>query len=834
MVAWEEQLIRGRVPEWTDKYVDYAALKRKLEATFPAMDKLDETPRPLYQRALSIAKRKSKSNGNVKNERRKTVGDQVDSEHERFNFSVSGEEEMAQCHLASGDFGLTMENLGMEGVMSPLLKPSMTEKAERAVSDAVEDFLDQIIRELHKAGRFYAEACNDLERKVEAYIECAEGSAAGAGGLGGGRRDAVEALRRSQKPNSATQDDNDFTRQASAGARGLGGGGATLQEELDALYIRCVRLTEFALLNSEASRKIAKKFDKRIRSDGVHQQMVKRQLMSSALADTPGSDALFTGERARKCRRLLERLLTVEHAAELRCLRARGLTRTSSQAGSAVKTQKAGAFRPIRASIALLLALLAGIGTHSFGDADAAFPPEAQRCVALLTFIVALWVGEACPFEGTAMLVPPLSVLLAVVEGETVEMRAKRAVGAVFSDTLYVALAGFVMTSVFASAGLDSIVAEALIMRLRDRPKVFLLSLMIFGVLLSALISNVTAPLLIIEALRPMLRDAPSDSRFSRATLLAVAFSCNAGGMATPISSPQNIAAMATLATAGGSVEWAQWFAVSLPTCVLTVLCGWMCILVLHAFDLSDDEKLRNNVFDARATSDTQRLHNLHKMDAQSLSRTQCFSLLAAALALIAFATPSFSKALGGTANASLLFIGVVVCAGAIPKTTFNGYSWHLLFLIGGGNALGLAVGDSGLLAAATAPIQSTLAESGAATLVVVLVCILAFATTFLSHTVAALVLMPLCVQLGEHAGGYADAVALVCALSCSSACGLPFSSFPNVSCVSCSDDAGAKYLSVMHFIKAGLPATALTALALCLVSWPLAAYVLPPRLEPI
>ena len=91
-----------------------------------------------------------------------------------------------------------------------------------------------------------------------------------------------------------------------------------------------------------------------------------------------------------------------------------------------------------------------------------------------------------------------------------------------------------------------------------------MLAIMWLGLGLSALLSNVTAPLLLVEVLKPLLRDMPTDSRYSRALLLGLAFSCNVGGMMTPISSPQNVASLQALRQRGGNITWGEWHLESL------------------------------------------------------------------------------------------------------------------------------------------------------------------------------------------------------------------------------------------------------------------------------
>jgi phosphate transporter len=77
--------------------------------------------------------------------------------------------------------------------------------------------------------------------------------------------------------------------------------------------------------------------------------------------------------------------------------------------------------------------------------------------------------------------------------------------------------------------------------------------------------------------------------------------------------------------------------------------------------------------------------------------------------------------------------------------------------------------------------------------------------STFVSHTVAALILMPLLVELGAQVGDAAG-VGVTAAFAISAAMALPFSSFPNVLILTATDDLDNQYLQVNDFLISGLP----------------------------
>lgn len=638
-----------------------------------------------------------------------------------------------------------------------------------------DQFMDDVLKELKKCSDWYSGTCAALESRTKTIAHEGEDDVAGAAGL-----------------------------------RSFAGRDVSQNEEVEQLHMQAVRLTDYVMLNSEALRKIVKKLDKQCGTE-FQDDFVKNHMKNSHLATFKGNEAVYDGERARACRRKLEDLLSPERLQELR-----NAAITSYEGAGLTKMT----LRPRRVLSSALLGILAFLAAPRF------FPGEenAQRCFVLVLFIVSLWVSEAAPFEATAMLVPPLAVFMEVLKGEREEC-AKKLLAAVFNDSLYLVLCGFVISSVFSHCHLDSRAASSLQRLFGGSPFVFMLAVMFLGTFLSALLSNVTAPLLLVEVLKPLLRDMPTDSRYSRAMLLGLAFACNIGGMMTPISSPQNVAALQTLRSQGRDISWSQWLMVSLPFCSLSVVIAWLLLMGVYLVDRSPVEKQRDELLTDRERKKAWKIP-LVMDDSEPFTASKVISLLGASATLLAFAFAPIAAVFGGTASTALFFVAVALGTGTISRSMFNNYSWHLLFLIGGGNALGLAVRESGLLAILTELARERLASSPWL-LVSQLVLILIAATTFVSHTVAALVLMPLVVDLGVAAGVPERAV-LVGALACSAACALPMTSFPNVNSLMATDDSGTPWLGVKHFLQAGIPMTALVGFMLCTVGYWLAVWACP------
>lgn len=103
--------------------------------------------------------------------------------------------------------------------------------------------------------------------------------------------------------------------------------------------------------------------------------------------------------------------------------------------------------------------------------------------------------------------------------------------------------------------------------------------------------------------------------------------------------------------------------------------------------------------------------------------------------------------------------------------------------------------------------------------------------STFVSHTVASIILMPLIVEVGIQCG-IPILLGGAAALAVSSGCALPFSSFPNVTTLLVTDDYQRKYLRVPDYLASGLPMSLVTVALISTVGYALIELVIIPAVE--
>ena len=106
---------------------------------------------------------------------------------------------------------------------------------------------------------------------------------------------------------------------------------------------------------------------------------------------------------------------------------------------------------------------------------------------------------------------------------------------------------------------------------------------------------------------------------------------------------------------------------------------------------------------------------------------------------------------------------------------------------------------------------QNVIAHHHTWTVLILLNLLVLVVATFISHTVSAVILLPVVDEIGKLLPDNESRVlVMAAALMCSCAMGLPVSGFPNMNAIMLEDRSGKRYLKSMDFIKNGIPASVL------------------------
>ncbi|OWB80539.1 hypothetical protein B5S32_g4823 [[Candida] boidinii] len=440
-------------------------------------------------------------------------------------------------------------------------------------------------------------------------------------------------------------------------------------------------------------------------------------------------------------------------------------------------------WRSIKIAITILVTGLL-LGLKSLHDT------QQKHCMALVICCAILWATEAIPLFTTSMLVPFLVVILKVLKADDGSaMDTVSAATYIFStmwnSTIMILIAGFTLAAALSKYNIAKVVSSWVLASAGTSPRRILLAVMGVSMFLSMWISNVAAPVLTYSLCAPLLKSIPTESGFAKALILGVALASDVAGVSSPISSPQNVIAIQALNPAPG---WGDWFSVSIPISILGLAVVWLEMIL--TFDIN-----------------TIKLKKITPIREKFCAK-QLFVCAITVLTIILWCVSSQTEDVFGSSGI-IACIPIIVFYGTsiLSPTDINNYPWSIVILAMGGIALGKAVTSSGLLHLIATSLQEKIGGYPPIAILAIFGALCLVFATFVSHTVSALIIVPLVQTIGRefhHEGLMVIGIALIASV----AMGMPSSGFPNSIAISMTDDLGKRYLTANHFITRGVIAS--------------------------
>ncbi|KAI0966103.1 SPX domain-containing protein [Xylaria arbuscula] len=394
--------------------------------------------------------------------------------------------------------------------------------------------------------------------------------------------------------------------------------------------------------------------------------------------------------------------------------------------------------------------------------------PEQQACLAMLIFVSLLWATEAIPLFVTSLLVPFLCVVLRVVRSDDKphkRLDADEATSYIFSamwtPVIMLLLGGFTIAAALSKCKIDKRIATFVLSKAGTRPRTVLIANMFVAAFASMLVSNVAAPVLCFSIIEPMLRNLPYGSNMSKAVIMGIALASNIGGMLSPIASPQNVVALGIMKP---PPTWGQWLFIVIPVGIVSLFLIW--ILLLLTFNPGKGTV----IIPIRSVR-------------EEFTGLQWFvSLVCLATIGLWCASHALEATFGHMGVIAILPIVIFFGVGILTKEDFNNFPWTIIILAAGGLSLGAAVKSSGLLHTVATKISAEVHELDLYIVLLIFSGLALVIATFISHTVAALILLPLVYDIGKvMEEPHPNLLVMATTLMCSAAMGLPTSGFPNM-----------------------------------------------------
>ena len=420
--------------------------------------------------------------------------------------------------------------------------------------------------------------------------------------------------------------------------------------------------------------------------------------------------------------------------------------------------------------------------------------------IAVATWMVVWWITEAVHIAVTALLPLVLFPLLGVMDAA--------AVGANYgSPIIFLFFGGFVLALALEKVHLHKRIALTIIRMTGTTPNRVVLGFMIATAFMSMWISNTASTVVMlpiaISVIRLLVHDedgfTKGDRNFALSVMLGIAFSANAGGIATVIGTPPNSVLIGLLENEYNTeISFLKWMTIGLPfSVVMVILCYF--VLVKWMFPCNHIK------FTTSASVISDELKKLGKVSRKERRVLIVFGLTIAlwiSRTLINHMFPTLK--LSDTIISLIGALSLFVVPMNFRKGTFvlqwndtSKLAWGILLLFGGGLSLAKGMASSGLVAVITQAIE----HGGFIPIIVVslLIILMLFMTELMSNVALVAVLAP--VVAGIAIGLKIPILHVLIPVTMASSCAfmLPMATPPNAIVFA------SGYVKVSQMVRAGL-----------------------------
>lgn len=388
----------------------------------------------------------------------------------------------------------------------------------------------------------------------------------------------------------------------------------------------------------------------------------------------------------------------------------------------------------------------------------------ASRMLAIFGVAVVLWITEAIPLWATSIGIIAAQILmisdqaLVGLPGGFEPARYESYFATLANPVLMLFLGGFVLADAAAKYGLDRNLAGVMLRPFGTSPPAIIAGLMAITALLSMFVSNTATTAAMMAVVLPVAAGLAEPDRLRIALVLAVPVAANVGGVGTPVGSPPNAIVLGRLGEQGEAIDFLRWMLMALPVALVVLVLAWLLLVRVFRSDTDRIEVRLGGAFDR--------------------SRPAVALYVVFGLTVIGWVT----EPVHGTPAAIVGFSAVVVLGAlrVIGVEDLRRLNWHILWLVGGGIALGNGVSDTGLDTWLIGQVDWSSMSTVLFAAVLALVSLVL--STIISNSATANLIAP--IGIGIAVSGAVDIApllaGLIIAMACSFAMALPISTPPN------------------------------------------------------
>jgi len=393
------------------------------------------------------------------------------------------------------------------------------------------------------------------------------------------------------------------------------------------------------------------------------------------------------------------------------------------------------------------------------------YDENANKGLALLTFIAILWLTEAIHITITALLVPILAVVLAMpmAKGDELEPITTQAALTTFADpTIFLFFGGFALASALHIQKLDKKIATWIISLSGGHLGASVLAIFLVTAALSMWISNTATAAMMLPLALGLLShlDVEKDRKTFVFILLGIAYSASIGGLGTIVGSPPNAIAAKAL-----GYDFADWMKVGLP----------MMFIILPAMLVSLYLVLRPKL-NHKVNFVTENI----PWTTTRIATMILFLCTATAWIFSKKLTENFGITQPDTWIAILAACMVVILGTATWKQVAENTDWGVLYLFGGGLTLSAVLKDSGSSLVLGQTLANAFGDSSPLMIIFVVATFIIFLTEFTSNTASAALLVPVFAAIADQMGMPKEILVIVIGIGASCAFMLPVATPPN------------------------------------------------------
>jgi len=331
--------------------------------------------------------------------------------------------------------------------------------------------------------------------------------------------------------------------------------------------------------------------------------------------------------------------------------------------------------------------------------------------IAVSLWMLSWWITEAVSISVTALLPLVLFPLLKIIP--IAEVGANYG-----SPIIFLFFGGFVLALALKKVNLHKRIALSIIKLTGTTPNKVVLGFMIATALLSMWISNTASTVVMLpiamSVINLLIDDedgfTQNDKNFALSVMLGIAFSANAGGIATVIGTPPNSVLIGLLENEYNiTISFLKWMTFGLPFSVIMITLCYLVLVKLIFPNSNTKFAASKELFDAE----------LKKLGKISKKEKRVLLTFGVAIFLWVFRTLINKVFPGFALSDTIISVLAAISLFAVPfnlktgdfilewKDTKN-LAWGILFLFGGGLALAKGMSVSGIVDVVTNAIASS------------------------------------------------------------------------------------------------------------------------------